>query len=128
MRSVVDQNVVKRRIPVLMYWQTAIHTADTQMHSVVLIFHNFPLHTPTVGYSGVWLWPVTGETDISDKNTLAGNAVWCYEDELIILCDTEFFVTFCVVTAVHEFDSTLVTNWTPNKRRPMENDKRLIFW
>ena len=126
MRSVVDRNVVMRRIPVLMYWRTAIHTADT--HSVVLIFQNISLHTPIVGYSGVWLWPVTGETDISDKNTLARNAVWCYEGELIILCETEFFVAFCVVRALHEFDSRLLTNRTPNKWRLAENDKRLIFW
>ena len=111
-----------------MYRQTAIHTADTQVYSIVLIFHNFPLHSPIVGYSGVRLWPVTGETDISDKNTLTGNAVGCYEGKLIILCDTEFFVKFCVVRLLHEFDSRLLTNWTPNKWQPVENNNRLIFW
>ena len=49
------------------------------------------------------------ETSISDKNTLAGNTAGCYEGELIILCETEFFVAFCVVRALHEFDSRLLT-------------------
>jgi len=50
------------------------------------------------------------------KNTLSWSAVFCARTAIQL-----FYVVFCVVTAVHKFAFRLVTNYTPNKWRPVES-------
>jgi hypothetical protein len=50
-----------------------------------------------------------------------------YDGQLIILCEIEYSVVFCLVRAVRTFLSRLVTNWTPNKWQSVESDGDLYF-
>ena len=51
-------------------------------------------------------------------------AFMCGEGELILLCEIEFCVVFCVVRAVHIFVYALRINWIRNK---VESGRELRF-
>jgi len=97
------------------------------------------LYTATDSGGSRWPWQwfafekadlplfVTINRCILVKNTLGRSAVVQCACKLIHV----FSVVLCVVTAVHKFEFGIVTNETPNKRRPVVgtswNDKGLYF-